>query len=327
MLRWWLVLTVLIFLPGPASAAPVPAPVQATEELAYRAPLVAIVADPARFNGHRVETTGYLVFGGELPHLYIARDDAKTGQILNGVSLIGPDAFDRSTRGGLNQRVVWVRGTFHWGRYGDVGYLHGLLVADTVEVWDLASPLGYFHEFPVSVPGPFGDIVLPWLWVMAALFATTLGIGGWQIRASRTGGNGPDKWVWKGLVAAWSVFTLIEAGNALEIFRLTGPYWPPGWTFKLVVLIVGIIGLAGMWLALWRRQLTLCLAFMALQFLVPATREVVRFDTWQAQLAYPFYPDIENAKWERTEPAPPNRPHPVFGDYSWEKALRPQDSD
>jgi hypothetical protein len=90
-------------------------------------------------------------------------------------------------------------------------------------------------------------------------------------------------------------------GNAQIVWatpRLNGPFdlW---FVFSLVECLAGLGGLALMGFAHAKQRRTLCALAIVLQLAAPGARELMRMDTWQSQMTYPFHPRVVTEGWSR----------------------------
>ena len=88
--------------------------------------LIQLIANPASFDGKRVQLTGYVVLEVENTAVYLHESDAKYGITRNAVWLDVPLGGD-SRRVQFHQRYVLIEGTFSAERRGHRGLFGGAL--------------------------------------------------------------------------------------------------------------------------------------------------------------------------------------------------------
>ncbi|KQY29635.1 hypothetical protein ASD38_09880 [Caulobacter sp. Root487D2Y] len=285
-------------------AATLPAPSEPSPD--DRVPLVAIIANPSLYDGRHVETSGYLNLELEGDALYVGKDDFDAFQTQNGVWFSVP-RMDRSARRSLARHYVHASGTFHADPKGAYGAYRGTLSVEGVEIAATRRQLSFLYEQSLS------PIPLPWPPVIGLLVGLTAFVyGGHIIRRAltRRDGEGPrlsahafrgQSRAWLLLVCLVSLFMalrLIGSAQIVSMPRVFGLFdiW---FAFSVVECVVGACGLAAMWAAHATRRRTLCVIAIVLQLIAPGARELMRMDTWQSQMTYPFVPHAKVYTWLR----------------------------
>ena len=302
MKAWLLILLSLVALVAS------PAVAQSEDSRDDRVPLVALLANPALYDGRHVETFGYLNLVIEGDALYVGKDDFEAYATQNAIWFDGPKQDVRARRV-LDRHYVEASGVFHAVRRGA---WYGVLTADEIQIAPSRRQLSYLYELNLS------PIPLPWPPILGLLFlATVLIYGGHLIHRITTRGNPPPRHdrahailgqpaPWLFLVLITSLLTILRVIGAAEIVR-GAPYLDRSdiwFVFCVAECLAGVCGLAAMWAAHMTRRRALCVLAIALQLVVPCARELMRMDTWKSQMTYPFRAHAESEGWSR-HPKPP----------------------
>jgi hypothetical protein len=297
MKAWLLVL--LSFVVSAAS----PAGAQSQDPRDDRVPLVALLANPALYDGRHVETFGYLNLVLEGDALYASKNDFEAYATQNGIWFDGPKQDVRARRV-LDRHYVEASGVFHAVRRGS---WYGVLTADEVQIAPSRRQLSYLYELNLS------PIPLPWPPILGLLLlATTLIYGGHLIHRIMARESTPQQRGFAhailGQPAPWLFLVLIT--TLLIVLRVIGtaevvrgaPYLDRSdiwFVFGVAECLAGVCGLAAMWAAHVTRRRTLCALAIVLQLIVPGTRELMRMDTWESQMTYPFRTHSVSESWSR----------------------------
>jgi hypothetical protein len=296
---WLIVLLALVQIGSAASAA------RAQPVLNDRVPLVALIANPSLYDGRYVETFGYLNLEYEGDALYVGKDDFEAFATQNAIWFDGPKAADTKARRALDRHYVHASGTFHAHRNGHLDQWRGTLDVDAVQIAASRRQLSFLYEQRVS------PIPLPWPVILALLAGfTALVYGAHAIRRSVGSASSPRPAlrVLRGQPRAWTVLVLALSlfiglrifGNAQVVFWTPSGNRSDTWfMFSVVECVVGMAGLAAMWAAHTTRRRALCALSVILMLAVPSARELMRMNTWEAQLSYPFRPKVSDYSWSR----------------------------
>ena len=302
MKAWLLILLSLIAL------AASPAGAQSENPRDDRVPLVALLANPALYDGRYVETFGYLNLELEGDALYVGKDDFDAYATQNAIWFDGPKRDVRARRV-LDRHYVEASGVFHAVRRGS---WYGVLTADEVQIAPSRRQLSYLYELNLS------PIPLPWPPILGLLLlATALIYGGHLIHRITTRESRPRQRdrahailgqpaPWLFLVLIMSLFSMLRVIGAAQIVR-GAPYLDRSdiwFVFSVAECLAGVCGLVAMWTAHMTRRRALCALAIVLQLVVPGARELMRMDTWQSQMTYPFRTHAKSEGWSR-HPAPP----------------------
>ncbi|MBX3476220.1 MAG: hypothetical protein KF910_01295 [Brevundimonas sp.] len=259
-----------------------------------RTPLSAIVADPSRFHGKHITTSGYLVLEFEGDSLWVGKTDAEQFFPENGVSIEGPERRDSAARRRLDGRYVVVSGVFRADRNGHLASWPGAIVAQRIDAHGGRLQNSFLYR------GPKYLVSLPWPLIIGGLGLTVAGF----FLAARQGRWGRS-WSWRR--GPWIALAVVM--TAFSALRLQGAveqtYWA-GWAFSndiwfwfgVAETVVGLIAVIGMWAAWKLGRKTVVLAFVLLQLMVPAVHELMRIDSWRSQMTYPFEPSPSSRHWE-----------------------------
>lgn len=292
----------LIFL---SLAALTASPVNAQSEAPHddRVPLVALLANPTLYDGRHVETFGYLNLELEGNALYTGKDDFEAFATQNAIWFDAPMG-DIRTRRAFDRHYVEASGVFHAVRRGA---WYGVLTTDEVHIAPSRRQLSYLYDLSLS------PIPLPWpLLLGLLLLATPLVYGGHLIHRIAKGEDASRQHepthailgqpaAWMLLVLASSLLTTLRVIGAAQIVqgtpRLdTSSIW---FVFSVAECLAGVGGLTAMWMAHVTRRRTLCALAIVLQLVVPSARELMRMDTWQSQMTYPFHTYAKVESWSR----------------------------
>ena len=272
-----------------------------------RVPLVALLANPALYDGRHVETFGYLNLELEGDALYVSKNDFEAFATQNAIWFDGPKQDVRARRL-LGRHYVEASGVFRAVRRGS---WFGMLTVDDVQVAPSRRQLSYLYDLNLS------PIPLPWPPVLGLLLlATALVYGGHLIRqiAKRESPPRPREPAhailgqpvpWLLLVLVISLLTTLRVMGAAQVVQGTpgldrSDIW---FIFSVAECLAGACGLAAMWAAHMTRRRTLCALAIVLQLVVPGARELMRMDTWESQVTYPFRAHAQSESWSR-RPAP-----------------------
>jgi hypothetical protein len=143
---WKLVLVVVAacFLGTPSSAQP-------TE--AERVSLIALIADPASYEGHRVQVVGYLNLEFEGNGLYVSKSDFDASVPRNAIWIDSNLWRDKAKSRRLSRRYALAEGTFTATGHGHVGLFAGELRQITrLEPW--GGRAQFYEMMGWRPPGP-----------------------------------------------------------------------------------------------------------------------------------------------------------------------------
>lgn len=304
----------LIFFLVALTQLAVVAPAAAETPQDPRVPLVALIANPEAYDGRYVEVTGYLNLEFEGNGLFVSKADFDAYITQNAVWIDGPR--DKAVRRALTRHYVTASGIFRAGDHGSYNAYRGKLVVDHAAISGERRQLSYLYATALSA------VPLPWLLIIPLLAFAAIAMGAVRLlrrAAASDGSAGAVRFVkpgsrgqsrsWMILVVVFSLFTLLTAGSGARVaYLVIGYHGPFDIWFGLMLggAIVGVLAAAAMWACHVKGRRTLCAAFMILQLAVPATRELLRQDTWQAQMAYPFQPWVTVYSWSRPGAAAPH---------------------
>lgn len=277
-----------------------PAPAVAPDERAVRVPLVALLADPERFDGRFVTVDGFLNLEYEGDAIYQSRSDFDEMLFGNAIWVDGPKFEEPLARRALSGRYVSLTGRFNADMHGHMGMFAGGFAASGIHV------LPTRDQLRATMVPIYRE--LPWpLLILILLPASLLLSTALAVRNRRTS----DK---PGAVLTATVLLLASAIGVFSICRLWElPVIIPallrvgyGWAVPapLVELIVGALALIASGFFAVRRNLFLCVVFSAIQLIVPAVTEARAFQILDVPFSIHSAKD-QNYSWRRTGPPPP----------------------
>lgn len=286
------VLLLLLLVLTQIGAAPAPAVPPIEQPLSV--PLVAVLANPERFDGKLVTVEGFLNLEFEGDAIYLGRSDFEEGLVANSVWVNGPD--EPAARRNLTGRHVILTGRFEAGPGGHMGMFSGTF-EDVSAIRTLRSRKQSF----ASVFQLYSD--LPWPLLIVILLAAT---GGMAMVVALAEKRAPSASkvpiVWGALlvaaaVAAFSVCRLWEHPLIIHVLVEVGDpsmIWP-----LLVEFVVGIAALAASAIFAIRRRLLPCLLFAAAQLVVPAAIEMRGFQIQGSPLSI-YSAKADDYDWGRS---------------------------
>lgn len=276
-----------------------PAPASTPVERPVSAPLVALLANPERFDGKLVAVEGFLNLEYEGDAIYQSRSDFDSMLLGNSIWVDGPKFEEPAARRALSGHYVSLTGRFDADMHGHFGMFAGGLAASHIQV-QLSREQIRATMVPIYGPLPWPLLILILL-PISALLAISV-----AIRSRRTTAN-------PGALLTGSVLLIAGAIGVFSVCRLWDfPLMIPslvkigyGWmTPPLVVeFLVGAVALVASVLFGLRRNLLLCLVFAAMQLLVPAIIEARAFRILEVPFSIYSAKD-QNYRWQRSGPPP-----------------------
>lgn len=243
-------------------------------------PLVAVLANPERFDGQIVSVEGYLNLEFEGDALYLSRSDFENGLSGNAVWVDGPKFEEPEAREALTGRFVSLTGRYVAGRRGHMGRFSGS--------FEDVSTIETFHSRQQSLHWMFRlRANLPWPLMIGVLSAATLTMIAGLTLLGRSRRR-PAIVTWSavivvGATAAFSILRLWEAPMVIHrLIRIDAAElaWP-----LALELAVGIIALIATAIFAWRRALFACVLLAAVQLIVPAAIEIRAFQIFDVPLS------------------------------------------
>lgn len=257
-------------------------------------PLSAILADPGRYHGKTIRTSGYLILEYEGDTLWFSKTDSDQFISENRLWIDGPEWEEAKARRRLNGQYVTIEGVFRADSKGHLGASNGTIVAKEIDAQRSRRKLSLLYDGPVYlVTAPWPPIIAGLL-LLAGIFAV-----GRRRRPTATGGiTSPGAWI--ALAGVMTVFSAVRVrGSGEQAYWALQAGMYEIWTwFSFAEAVVGLFAAIGMWWALKSGRRTVLLIFVLLQLAVPAARELARVDTWRSQMTYPFVPAPLDRHWE-----------------------------
>jgi len=280
------------------------APVVAPGEEPLQVPLLAIVADPERYDGKLVTVTGFLNLEFEGDAIYPSRPDFDAMFLDNAVWVDGPKFEEPAARRALSGHYVYLTGRFDADGHGHLGLFAGKFHASTILV-HLSRDQIHASMFPLHRD-------LPWPLLIIILLPSSILLAAVLALRSRLTSAKP------GLPLTAATLALAGAVGVFSAFRLYDPAWEIipliqggyPWMLRhlLVEMTVGVMALLASAVFAFRRNLLLCAVFAAVQLIVPAILEIRDFQI----LDVPFSPrsavyNHQLTRWVRAAPTVPPR--------------------
>lgn len=291
---------ILILLIAMTQIGAAPAPVVAPREQPVAVPLVALLANPDRFDGELVTVEGFLNLEYEGDALYLSQSDFDAMLFRNAVWVDGPKFEEPRARRILSGRHVALTGRFDADMHGHFGMFAGGLAASEIRV--LLSR----DQIRATMIPVYGE--LPWPLLILILLPSSLLLSiALAVRGRRTSAN-------PGPILTACVLLVAGAVGVFSICRLWElPVLIPnlirvgyGWAVPalLAEFVVGSLALIASVLFAVRRKMFLCVVFSAIQLIIPSIIEARAFHLLDAPFSIHSAKD-ENYRWRRTGPSPP----------------------
>jgi hypothetical protein len=277
-----------------------PAPVVAPREDAVRIPLVALLANPERFDGKLVTIEGFLNLEYEGDAIYQSRSDFDEMLTGNAIWVDGPKFEEPSARRDLSGRHVSLTGRFDADMRGHFSAYAGGLAATGIHIQLSRDQIGATMTPPYR-EGPWPLIILILL-VSSVLLALALAVRRRRTAASPGAILTATALLVASAIGVFSILRLWELPVLIHGFIKLGPAWaaPP----LLAELVVGALALCASVFFAVRRNMFLCVVFSAAQLIAPAVNEARAFALFDVPLS--IYPARDsNYRWERKGPLPP----------------------
>lgn len=175
-LRYFAFAAMLFALLGfaPAAAEPTNGAMQADD-----VPLIALIVDPARYNGAHIRTIGYLNLEFEGNGLYASKADFNAAVLGNRVWIETPSWVDQAAADRLSRKYALVEGIFQSTRHGHLGGFRGTITSIIrLETW------GPRQSFAFGTPQIERAAALAVLVAMVSGIAAGL-LAAWRVSRSR----------------------------------------------------------------------------------------------------------------------------------------------
>ena len=276
------------------------APAAASREEAVRVPLVALLANPERFDGKFVTVEGFLNLEYEGDAIYQSRSDFDEMLTGNALWIDGPKHEEPRARHAVSGHYVSLTGMFDAEMHGHFDMYAGGLAATRIQVLLSRRQI----QATMAPPQRMG----PWPLLILILLSSSLPLGiTLAVRRRRTAAKpGGILMVTSLLVASaigiFSVLRLWELPMIISGMLRVGYGWAV--PAALAELIVGVVALAASVFFAGRRNMFLCVMFAAIQLIVPAINEARTFSILDAPLSIYSATDQRDV-WERKGPVPP----------------------
>lgn len=278
---------------APASAvAPVERPIAV--------PLVALLANPERFDGKLVAVEGFLNLEFEGDAIYSSRSDFDAMLLGNAIWVDGPKFEEPAARRALSGRHVDLTGRFDADMHGHFGMFAGGFVASDIQVRLTRD------QIRATMVPVYGN--LPWPLMILVLLPSSAALAIALAIQSRRSTVRP------GALLTGSALLIAGAIGVFSICRLWDfPLMIPslvkvgyGWMAPplLVEFVIGAAALVASGLFAFRRNLLLCVVFASAQLIVPAIIEARAFRILEVPFSIYSAKD-QNYRWKRTGPPPP----------------------
>lgn len=274
-----------------AAPAPVETPVSV--------PLVAVLANPERFDGKLVTVEGFLNLEFEGDAIYQSRSDFDAMLLRNAVWVDGPKFEEPAARRILSGRHVNLTGRFNARMHGHMGMFAGGFAASKIQVQQTRDQIRT-TMFP-------GYENLPWpLLILILLPTSILMAAAVAIRRRRsTAKPGPfltgAVLLVAGTIGVFSVCRLWDFPLMAHSLVKVGFGWMAPRLF--VEFVVGAVALVASGLFAFRRNLFLCAVFAATQLIVPAIIEARAFQILEVPFSI-YSAQEQNYRWRRSSPMP-----------------------
>lgn len=296
MRRIVLILLLAISQIGAASPAPVIAP----PEKVLRIPLVALLADPERFDGKLVTVDGFLNLKYEGDAIYQSRSDFDEMLTGNALWVDGPKFDEPRARRDLSGRNVSVTGRFDAEMHGHFGMYAGGLGATAIRVRLNRDQIRATMS-PTYREGPWPLLILILL-PSSVLLALALAVRRRQAASAPGAGLTASALLVASAIGIFSILRLWELPRLFPGLIDGGIPWA-GPTV-LAELVVGGLALSASMFFAARRNTFLCVVFATAQLIVPAINEVRAFHIFDVPLSIYSARD-QDYRWRRTGPLPP----------------------
>lgn len=291
--------------PAPADSAPAPrAPVIAPGEEPLFVPLVAVIANPERYDGKLVTVEGFLNLEFEGNAIYLSRSDFEASLTGNSVWVEGPKPEESAARRALRGHYVFLTGRYNATMNGHMG-LHTGTFEDVSSIWVAWSRV----QAHASIFRPYQDLPWPGL-IVALLVLCGMAAVALRLRAVRNRESAPLAAIAAvlaalGAVTAFSIVRLWAGGN-FTYGALEGRYFSDAWP-TAVELLVGLLCLPASWYFLARREYQLCMLCAVGQLVVPAAIEARGFYLFDVPVSIRSA-QVNRYDWRRADPLLPVRP-------------------
>jgi hypothetical protein len=286
-------------------AAPALAPVASAAPEPASVPLVAVIANPDRYDGKRVWVEGFLNLAFEGDALYLGRSDRDAGLMRNSVWVDGPNFEEPEARRALNGRYVMLQGRFNTHSNGHFGMHTGTFedVSSIVVMYSWEQSIANDFSFHPDLPWPLLILVLLPASVLTVFILAI------QKRRARAGARPAVVGLALGLASIVVVFSVCRLWElpllVPSLLRTDHPLLalppPPLGPTLLLELIVGVLALAASVGFALRRNMLLCMVFAVVQLIVPAFIEARAFLILDAPFS--IY-SAQAAPYRWTSPAP-----------------------
>lgn len=276
-----------------------PAPVGPPAERPVSAPLVALLANPERFDGKLVAVEGFLNLEFEGDAIYQSRSDFDAMLLGNAIWVDGPKFEEPAARRSLNGRYVNLTGRFDADMHGHFGMFAGGLVASDIQV---QLTRGQIRATMVPI---YGDLPWPLLILIllpsSALVAIVLLVRCRRMTAKPGAFLTSSTLLVAGAIGVFSVCRLWDFPLIVPSLVKVGYGWmaPP----LVVEFVVAAAAFVASGLFAFRRNLFLCVVFAVVQLVVPAIIEARAFQILDAPFSIYSAKD-QNYRWKRSGPQP-----------------------
>ena len=280
--------------------AATPVPVEGTRERPAPVPLVALLANPDRFDGKFVTVEGFLNLEYEGDAIYQSRSDFDEMLTGNAIWVDGPKYEEPRARDAVSGHYVSLTGRFDAQMHGHLGMYAGGLSATRIHVMLSRDQLQATFAPPQRV-GPWPLLILILL-PSSLLLAITLAIRRKRTVAEPGAILGAASLLIASAVAIFSILRLWELPMMIPAMLRAGYGWAV--PAALAELTVGVAAVVASAFFAARRNMFLCVVFAAVQLIVPAINEARTF--WTLGVPPSIYPARDrNDHWERKGPLPP----------------------
>lgn len=276
-----------------------PAPAAPPVERPVAVPLVALLANPERFDGKVVAVEGFLILEFEGDAIYQSRADFDAALLGNAIWVEGPKFEEPAARRALGGRYVFLTGRFNARMHGHLGMFAGGLDATGIQV-QLNRDQLRATLFPIYANLPWPLLILILL-PTSTLLAIALAI-------SRRSTAEP------GALLTGAAILIAVAIGVFSVCRLWDfPLMVPslvktgyGWLAPRLVaeFVVGAVALTASVFFALRQNFFLCVVFAAIQLVIPAIIEARAFQILEVPFSIYSAKD-QNYRWKRSGPPPP----------------------